>query len=286
MCTSICSTLLALRAAIVGHDVVINLATAIPPLERSLTRSAWHTNDRLRTEGTTALVTAALDSRVQRFIQESITLPYADGGNDWIDEQHPRAPTGVMESSVAAEARASSFSAGGGKGVVLRFAMVCAPEGSHAEGVRRCLKWRVAPLVGRPDGYVSWIHADDAASAVVRALSAPSGVYNIVEDAPLRRRELLNAVAILERRRSPLQVPARLLALGGDTLRALMRSQRVSNWKFKRATGWTPRFRCAVQGWGVTEPAPSERGETADSGFRHVTGSVTREREVVQKVVQ
>lgn len=273
----------ALRSALVGHDVVINLATSIPPLEKCLARSAWQTNDRLRTDGSAALVAAALDSRVQRFIQESITFSYADGGNEWIDEQHPRAPTSVMESAAAAEARATSFSTGGGKGIVLRFAMLCAPEGSHADGLRRYLKWRVAPLLGKPDGYVSWIHADDAASAVVSALSAPSGVYNISEDAPLRRRELLSAVATLEGRRPPIHLPAHLLALGGDTIRALMRSQRVSNWKFKRATGWTPRYRCAVQGWGVTQ-LTSERPEVADSGFRHVTGNVTREREVVQRM--
>ena len=36
---------------------------------------------------------------------------------------------------------------------------------------------------------------DDAASAVVAALDAPSGVYNVADDRPLRRSELASALA-------------------------------------------------------------------------------------------
>lgn len=273
----------AVHAALLGHDVLINLATAIPPLEKGLVRAAWRNNDRLRSEASAALVTAALDARVQRFIQESITAPYADGGDGWIDEQHLLAPASAMASAAAAEARATSFATGGGKSVVLRFAMVCAPEGSHSAALRRYLRWRVAPLPGKPEGYVSCVHADDAASAVVSALSAPTGVYNIVEDSPLRRRELLNAIATAEGHSPPIHLPAHLLALGGNLIRAQMRSQRVSNWKFKRATGWAPRYRCAVHGWGLTAPTSNERPAVAESGVVHATHSARRDQETARR---
>ena len=41
--------------------------------------------------------------------------------------------------------------------------------------------------VGAPDSYVPMIDADDAAAAVVAALDAPAGTYDIVDDEPLHR---------------------------------------------------------------------------------------------------
>lgn len=38
----------AVRAAVEGHDAVLDLATSIPPLSRMAFASAWKTNDRLR----------------------------------------------------------------------------------------------------------------------------------------------------------------------------------------------------------------------------------------------
>ena len=49
----------AVREAVAGHDVVINLATSIPPLSRIFVRGAWRTNDRIRSQASTNLVEAA-----------------------------------------------------------------------------------------------------------------------------------------------------------------------------------------------------------------------------------
>ncbi len=68
-----------LAAAVAGHDVVINLATAIPTGERAGDLAAWDENDRIRREGARNLVDAALDAGAARYVQESITLLYADG---------------------------------------------------------------------------------------------------------------------------------------------------------------------------------------------------------------
>src|SRR5262245_48119732 len=50
----------ALRRAVAGHDVVINLATHMPPAAwKMVFRSSWRLNDRIRTEGAANLAAAA-----------------------------------------------------------------------------------------------------------------------------------------------------------------------------------------------------------------------------------
>ena len=44
-------------------------------------------------------------------------------------------------------------------------------------------------MPGSAESYISSVSHDDAASAVVAALGLPAGIYNVVDDEPLRRRE-------------------------------------------------------------------------------------------------
>jgi nucleoside-diphosphate-sugar epimerase len=50
-------------AAFASRDAVINLASAIPPMRRWMTAKAWRNNDRVRTQGSAAVVDAALAAR-------------------------------------------------------------------------------------------------------------------------------------------------------------------------------------------------------------------------------
>src|SRR5207249_896251 len=52
-----------------------------------------------------------------------------------------------------------------------------------------------AQLLGRPEAYWSMVSHDDAASAVVAALDVAPGIYNVVDDEPLTRRELVDSIA-------------------------------------------------------------------------------------------
>jgi len=72
-----------LMTAVAGHDVVCNLATAIPTGPGAAEPAAWAVNDRIRREGVRNLVDAAIEAGAVRFVQESIVLLYADGG-DWL----------------------------------------------------------------------------------------------------------------------------------------------------------------------------------------------------------
>src|SRR5262249_16133945 len=111
-----------LRPAVAGHDVVINLATSIPPTSRIVLPAAWHANDRIRTIGSGNLFDAGLAGGVIRFIQESFAPIYPDSGDAWIDESTPLQPVSYNRSVLDAEASAERFTQSGRTGVVLRFA--------------------------------------------------------------------------------------------------------------------------------------------------------------------
>ena len=80
---------LALADAMAGHDAVVNLATKIPGPADARKPAAWAENSRIRTEGSAALVDAALDAGVGRFVQESITFAYPSSGDAFVDEDTP-----------------------------------------------------------------------------------------------------------------------------------------------------------------------------------------------------
>jgi nucleoside-diphosphate-sugar epimerase len=101
--------------------------------------------------------------------------------------------------------------------------------------------------LGAESAYGSSITTDDAASAVVAALDAPSGVYNVVDDRPLTRAEYVEALA------EALGVPTPTITSVTPEQTppnwVMSRSQRVSNERFKAVTGWRPQFASAREGW-------------------------------------
>jgi nucleoside-diphosphate-sugar epimerase len=111
----------ALTTAFNGHDAVVNLATAIPPMSRWMSAKAWRSNDRVRTEGSTAVVDAALAAGVDRLVQESVSMLYRDHGPRWVDEDAPIDRYPMARGNLAAEANVHRFSEAGGTGIVLRF---------------------------------------------------------------------------------------------------------------------------------------------------------------------
>jgi nucleoside-diphosphate-sugar epimerase len=230
----------AVKAAVDGHEAVVNLATNIPPMSKAALAKAWATNERLRSEASNHLVDAALATGATRFVQESIAFPYVDQGDAWIDEDTPLEHEGAFTGAADAEAAAARFTASGGTGVVLRFAQFHGPGSSHVEAFNAMARKRINPFVGDPDGYVSFVHADDAGTAAAAALAVPSGVYNVADDEPLTRREAGLAVAEALGVKPPKAVPAPVRATMPRSAKLLMKSLRISNARFKQASGWAP----------------------------------------------
>src|SRR6185503_530985 len=83
----------AIRRTLGGHDAVINLATHMPSSAmRMMFKWSWRENDRIRRDGSAALVDAAIAVGVQRLLQESFAPAYESGGDRWIDETWPLRP--------------------------------------------------------------------------------------------------------------------------------------------------------------------------------------------------
>jgi nucleoside-diphosphate-sugar epimerase len=134
--------------------------------------------------------------------------------------------------------------------VVLRFGSFYGPTARMVDEALRLARFRMSIVGGTPDAYVSSIHTDDVASASIAALDAPAGIYNVVEDDPVTRREYLDefSEAFDVRRLRPM--PTWLVKLAsGSAAAAVIRSWRVSNKKLRNATGWTPKFPSVREGW-------------------------------------
>jgi 2-alkyl-3-oxoalkanoate reductase len=175
-------------------EVVLHLATRIPPSSTAGKREAWVDNDRLRTEGTRNLVHAALAGRVQMFLYPSTTLSNPDSGTAWIDAENTQpAPIAFVCSTLDAEAEVRRFAEGGRRGITLRMANFYGPESGHTRDVLAYARKGIAAVLGSPDAFLSSVWIGDAAQAVTAALErAPAGVYDVVDarraHASVRRR--------------------------------------------------------------------------------------------------
>jgi nucleoside-diphosphate-sugar epimerase len=245
----------AVKDAVTGHDVVCNLATHIPPTMKMAMPGAWDENNRIRTEVSRNLVDSALAAGAERYIQEAVCFLYGDHGDEWVDEDTPLDVPKIGRSMLDAEANARRFTDAGGVGVVLRFGGFYGPDSMQTHDFVRMARNHVAPMGGSKDGYMPMIHLDDTATAVVAALEAPAGVYNVTDETTTRR-EQMDALARAVGVNRLVAAPEAVTKVG--PLSYIARSERVSNKRFKEATGWAPRYRTANEGWPAVVSAMGE----------------------------
>ncbi len=236
----------AVRRAVAGHDVVINLATHIPASARAFFPGAWRETNRMRRLVSHSLATAAGTSR---FIQESFAPIYEDAGDRWIDEDEPVRVARYNRGVLDAEAAAGRVTRDGGTGVVLRFAFFYGADSDFTRDAIRYVRRGRAPVLGSPSAFISAVSHDDAATAVIAALAVPAGTYNVSDDRPLRRREFVDALAEALGVPPPKFFPRWLAVLAGSLGETLARSQRIANGKLRAASGWAPRYPSVVEGW-------------------------------------
>jgi nucleoside-diphosphate-sugar epimerase len=251
----------AVKQALAGQDAVINLATHVPQGLRAFLPGSWRENDRIRTAGSALLVNAALASDVQLFIQESF-VTYPDSADRWIDEDTPPDPPAYNRTVLDAENSAARFARSGRRGLGLRFAFFYGTGDPFTQTTFKSVQRGWLPIFGRPEGFVSMVNHEDVASAVVAALKAPSGNYNGVDDEPLTRRALADALAQMLGVKPPKLPPAWVIPLTGSVGDMVSRSLRASNAKLRRATGWAPYYPSAREGWrAALESRPTLRPE-------------------------
>src|SRR6266568_6269882 len=159
-------------------DAIVHQATALADVRfsRSLDRSFARTN-RLRTEGTDALLAAAREVGVRRFVAQSFaSLRYAREGGPVKTEDDPldpAPPKTVRRGSAAMRHLEEAVTAAGG--IALRYGGF---YGAANDGLVPAVRKRQFPIVGDGGGVMSFIHLDDAAAATVLALEGGRpGVY-------------------------------------------------------------------------------------------------------------
>lgn len=247
-----------LAAAIADADAVLHLATRIPPQRAARRPQAWADNDRLRAEGTRHLVDAALAAAVSTFVYPSVTFMYLDGGAQWLEYGAPTDAPEVLASTLAAEGEVARFTRAGPRGVVLRLAVLYGAHAGSTAPMLRTARSGVSPVLGPPDAYASFVWDEDAGAALVAALHAPAGTYDLADDAPAPRRAVATAFARAVGRRHLLRLPTPLARLAvGKGLTFTLRSQRISHRRFTEATGWRPTVRSLEE--GLRRLAPTAR---------------------------
>lgn len=233
-------------------DVVVHQMTALSGMGENLRRfdRDFELTNRLRTEGTDALLAAVRTSGARRFVAQSFAgWPYAREGG-WIKtEEDPLdpSPPRAMRRTLAAIRHLERAVMGthGIEGLVLRYGTLYGPGtsiavgGQHADLVRR----RRFPIVGEGTAHWSFVHVDDAVAATLAAIEtgAPS-VYNVVDDEPAPVShwlpQLAEALGAKPPRRIPLWVGR--LATGEVGVSLMTQVRGASNEKARRELGWRP----------------------------------------------
>jgi nucleoside-diphosphate-sugar epimerase len=260
----------ALAQAVDGVDAVMHLATHIPASSEVRKPEAWAENDRIRAIGAKMLVDAALKTGVKVFVYPSFAFVYPDSGDRWIHaESTPPAPADNLHSTITAEREVRRFAesepTSGRRGVALRLGGLYGPDVPSFEEQLALARRGISMFGAAPDAFTPMLWIGDAATALVAALErAPSGVYNVVDDEPLRQRELNRALAAAVGKRRLLSLPRWLIRLAaGPGVAVMLRSLRISNRRFREATGWEPSVPSAIDGLqrvaATTPPRPSPR---------------------------
>lgn len=225
-------------------DAIIHQATALTGLSdfKHFDRS-FHQTNRLRTEGTDALLEAAREAGVRRFVAQSFaSYRYAREGGPVKTEEDPLdpAPVSAMSETEAAMEHLDRVVTAAG-GIALRYGGFYGdPQDTTLIDAVRARKF---PVVGSGDGVSSFIHLDDAADATVIALEHDGpAIFNVVDDEPAPIKVWLPELARILGAKPPRHFPkwlARIFA--GDALVMMATEARgASNAKAKRELGWTP----------------------------------------------
>jgi nucleoside-diphosphate-sugar epimerase len=233
-------------------EAIVHQATALSNVKfsRSLDKTFSKTNQ-LRTKGTDALLAAAREVRVRRFVAQSFaSYRYIRAGGPIKTEDDPldpAPPPNTQESSAAMTYLDRAVTDFGG--ISLRYGGF---YGDVDDGWAELVRKRWFPIVGDGGGMISWIHLEDAAAATVLALEHDGpAIYNIVDDEPAPVREWLPVLAQSLGAKPPWRLPTWLARfLVGEAAVVMGTEVRgASNAKAKRELGWTLQYPSWRQGF-------------------------------------
>ena len=251
-------------------DAIVHQATALADVQfsRNLDRSFAQTNQ-LRREGTDALLAAAREAGVTRFVAQSFgNFRYAREGGPVKTEDDPLDPTPVStmrETSAAMNYLDQAVTDAGG--IALRYGSF---YGAANDGLIEPVRKRQFPIVGDGGGVSSFVHLDDAAAATVLALEHDGpAIYNIVDNVPAPVRDWLPVLAKALGAKPPRRFPVWLARLFAGEAAVMLGTEArgASNARARRELGWTLRYPTWRQGfveaYATQAGSRSERRSTA-----------------------
>ena len=227
----------AVRKAVLENepDALVHQATALAhaKFSRNMDKVLAMTSE-LRTKGTDALLAAAREAGVRRFVAQSFaSYRHAREGGPIKTEDDPLDVTPPPDFRRAAaamtylEQAVTDFG-----GIALRYGVF---YGAANDGLIEPVRKRQYPIIGDGGGITSWIHLEDAAAATALALKHEGpAIYNIVDDEPAPVREWLPVLAKALGAKPPRQLPrlagavARRRGGGSNVHRGARRLQRES----------------------------------------------------------
>ncbi|HXR58909.1 MAG TPA: NAD(P)-dependent oxidoreductase [Burkholderiales bacterium] len=204
---------------------------------------------RVRTEGTRCLVAAARAAGARRFIAQSISFLCSPAGSGLTDEDTPLYLDSPPATRALAQAVASlerqTLDAYPSGGTVLRYGWFYGPGTSYDPqgAIPAAIREGAYPIVGDGTGTYSFIRLQDAAAATMKALEREaSGVYNIVDDSPVRLSEWLPYAAKLLGAPAPGRedVGSARKKIGDLRVYYLNEQRGASNAKARRELDWRP----------------------------------------------
>ena len=258
-------------------DAIVHQATALADLNfsRNFDRTFAETN-RLRIEGTDALLTAAREARVDRFVAQSFASYRTAREGAWVktedDALDPAPPAKARESFAAMRHLDEVVTKAGG--IALRYG---AFYGAANDGLVEPVRKRQYPIVGDGGGFVSFIHLDDAAAATVLALEHDGpGIFNIVDDEPAPVREWLPVLAEALGAGPPRHFPRWLARLVAGDVAVVMGTETrgASNAKAKRELGWQPLYPSWREGFMATYATTAQAEATTRARPGRAGGSI------------
>jgi nucleoside-diphosphate-sugar epimerase len=262
------AVLAAVRAA--APDAIVHEATALAnqTFSRNFDRTFAATN-RLRIEGTDALLAAAWDVGVRRVVAQSFaSYRYAREGGPVKTEDDPLdpEPPASMRAGFAA-LRHLEEAVAAIDGIVLRYGGF---YGDPNDGMLEPVRKGRFPIVGAGGGMTSFVHLEDAAAATVLAIErGKPGIYNVCDDEPAPAREWLPFMARTLGAKQPRHVPALLARILAGQAAVLIATEgrAASNAKARRELGWELRYPSWRQGFPAVYGAPAR--DLAPAGIGH-----------------
>jgi nucleoside-diphosphate-sugar epimerase len=215
-------------------------------------------NDRIRREGTSNMIEAALRNKGDLFITHSVLFVYGDRNGDWVDEGSP-IPTeqaSIIQSAVDMEQIVREAVAKRDlPAILLRNGSFYCHDSGQTRAMFEMTRTGSYPVIGEGEFYWNNLDVDGAANAMLKAVEnykyGLGHTFNVCDDEPVLYRDLLNFVAETLGAGAPghITVSQAESAMGAHLVEVLTASVRCKNQRIKEILDWTPQYPTYREGY-------------------------------------